>query len=147
MACHWQVLQSHSGQLLTNQLVDELNRVEAAYESRTQSSLGRDIPTSEGGSDDIEAQANIYFHQMFSEQISVDAMIQMLARFKESTNKRCFPYSLLNLLPDRLVLIKSQDVIGRSNSRHGLYLCHLFFSFSSDLTCSSCLDPFFLFEM
>uniref|UniRef100_A0A452YUI6 CCR4-NOT transcription complex subunit 1 TTP binding domain-containing protein n=1 Tax=Aegilops tauschii subsp. strangulata TaxID=200361 RepID=A0A452YUI6_AEGTS len=83
-----QVLQSHSGQLLTNQLVDELNRVEAAYESRTQGSLGRDIPTSEGGSDDIEAQANIYFHQMFSEQISIDAMIQMLARFKESTNKR-----------------------------------------------------------
>ncbi|VAH18014.1 unnamed protein product [Triticum turgidum subsp. durum] len=82
------VLQSHSGQLLTNQLVDDLNRVEAAYESRTQGSLGRDIPTSEGGSDDIEAQANIYFHQMFSEQISVDAMIQMLARFKESTNKR-----------------------------------------------------------
>ncbi|XP_048534491.1 CCR4-NOT transcription complex subunit 1-like isoform X2 [Triticum urartu] len=82
------VLQSHSGQLLTNQLVDELNRVEAAYESRTQSSLGRDIPTSEGGSDDIETQANIYFHQMFSEQISIDAMIQMLARFKESTNKR-----------------------------------------------------------
>uniref|UniRef100_A0A452YUE7 CCR4-NOT transcription complex subunit 1 n=1 Tax=Aegilops tauschii subsp. strangulata TaxID=200361 RepID=A0A452YUE7_AEGTS len=83
-----EVLQSHSGQLLTNQLVDELNRVEAAYESRTQGSLGRDIPTSEGGSDDIEAQANIYFHQMFSEQISIDAMIQMLARFKESTNKR-----------------------------------------------------------
>lgn len=47
MACHWQVLQSHSGQLLTNQLVDELNRVEAAYESRTQGSLGREIPTSE----------------------------------------------------------------------------------------------------
>ena len=89
MACHWQVLQSHSGQLLTNQLVDELNRVEAAYESRTQGSLGRDIPTSEGGSDDIEAQANIYFHQMFSGQINIDVMIQMLTRFKESPDKRC----------------------------------------------------------
>ncbi|XP_051196211.1 uncharacterized protein [Lolium perenne] len=82
------VLQSHSGQLLTNQLVDEVSRVEAAYESRNHGAVGRKIPTPEGGSDDIEAQANIYFHQMFSEQISTDAMIQMLARFKESTNKR-----------------------------------------------------------
>jgi CCR4-NOT transcription complex subunit 1 len=72
--------------------VDELSRVGAAYESRNHGAVGRKIPTPEGGSDDIEAQANIYFHQMFSEQISTDAMIQMLARFKESTNKRCFFY-------------------------------------------------------
>uniref|UniRef100_A0ACD5TIG0 Uncharacterized protein n=1 Tax=Avena sativa TaxID=4498 RepID=A0ACD5TIG0_AVESA len=82
------VIQSHSGQLLTNKLVDELSRVEAAYESRNHGAVGRDFPIPEGGSDDIEAQANIYFHQMFSEKISIDAMIQMLARFKESTNKR-----------------------------------------------------------
>uniref|UniRef100_A0A0E0BDM2 Transcription regulator n=1 Tax=Oryza glumipatula TaxID=40148 RepID=A0A0E0BDM2_9ORYZ len=83
-----QVLQSHSGQLLSNQLVEELRRVEAVHESRNHGVVGRDAPTSEGGPDDIEAQANIYFHQMFSGQISVDAMVQMLARFKESTNKR-----------------------------------------------------------
>uniref|UniRef100_A0A0D3HGI2 Uncharacterized protein n=1 Tax=Oryza barthii TaxID=65489 RepID=A0A0D3HGI2_9ORYZ len=82
------VLQSHSGQLLSNQLVEELRRVEAVHESRNHGVVGRDAPTSEGGPDDIEAQANIYFHQMFSGQISVDAMVQMLARFKESTNKR-----------------------------------------------------------
>uniref|UniRef100_A0A0D9XMB8 CCR4-Not complex component Not1 C-terminal domain-containing protein n=1 Tax=Leersia perrieri TaxID=77586 RepID=A0A0D9XMB8_9ORYZ len=82
------VLQSHSGQLLSNQLVEELRRVEAVHESRSHGAVGRDIPTSEAGPDDIEAQANIYFHQMFSGQISVDAMVQMLARFKESTNKR-----------------------------------------------------------
>jgi CCR4-NOT transcription complex subunit 1 len=72
--------------------VDELSSVEAAYESRNHGAVGRKIPTPEGGSDDIEAHANIYFQQMFSEQISIDAMIQMLARFKESTNKRCFSY-------------------------------------------------------
>lgn len=87
-----QVLQSHSGQLLSNQLVEELRRVEAVHESRNHGVVGRDAPTSEGGPDDIEAQANIYFHQMFSGQISVDAMVQMLARFKESTNKRCLLY-------------------------------------------------------
>ncbi|KAG8092529.1 hypothetical protein GUJ93_ZPchr0012g21276 [Zizania palustris] len=82
------VLQSHSGQLLSNQLVEELRRLEALHESSNHGAVGRDAPTSEGGPDDIEAQANIYFHQMFSGQISVDAMVQMLARFKESTNKR-----------------------------------------------------------
>ncbi|KQJ97773.1 hypothetical protein BRADI_3g33190v3 [Brachypodium distachyon] len=82
------VLQSQSEQLLSNQLVDELSRVEAAYESRNHGAVGRDIPPPEGGSDDIEAQANLYFHQMFAGEISIDGLIQMLARFKESTNNR-----------------------------------------------------------
>ena len=59
------------------------------YESRNHGSAVRDIPTSEGGSDDVEVEANAYFQQMFSGQISVDAMIQMLTRFKESLDKRC----------------------------------------------------------
>ncbi|KAG8083808.1 hypothetical protein GUJ93_ZPchr0010g10249 [Zizania palustris] len=89
-SCHliMKVLQSHSGQLLSNQLVEELRRVEAVHESRNHGAVGRDASTSEGGLDDIESQANIYFHQMFSGHISVDAMVQMLERFKESTNKR-----------------------------------------------------------
>ncbi|CAL4923781.1 unnamed protein product [Urochloa decumbens] len=80
------VLRSHSGQLLSNQLVDELRRVEAVYESRND--VGRDMASPDGGSEDIEAQSNIYFQQMFAGQISIDAMIQMLARFKESKDKR-----------------------------------------------------------
>ncbi|CAM0956224.1 unnamed protein product [Alopecurus aequalis] len=106
------VLQSHSGQLLTNQLVDELSRVEAAYGSRNHGAVGRDIPIPEGGSDDIEAQANIYFQQMFSEQISIDAMIQMLARFKESTNKRelaIFSCMISNLFEEYKFLPKYPD--------------------------------------
>jgi len=50
------------------------------------------MPSSDGGSEDIEAQANIYFQQMFAGQISIDAMIQMLARFKESKDKRYFSF-------------------------------------------------------
>lgn len=46
-----------------------------------------DSPT-DGYADDIEAEANSYFHQMFSGQLTIDAMVQMLARFKESSVKR-----------------------------------------------------------
>lgn len=55
--------------------------------SRLKSVGGADSSTSDG-SDDIEAEANIYFHQMFSGQLTNDATVQMLARFKESTEKR-----------------------------------------------------------
>ncbi|VAI11395.1 unnamed protein product [Triticum turgidum subsp. durum] len=83
-----EVLQSHLGQLLSNQLADELRELCALYESRNQGPVARDIPTSEGGSDDVEVEANAYFHQMFSGQINIDVMIQMLTRFKESPDKR-----------------------------------------------------------
>lgn len=86
---HLQILQSHLGQLLSNQHSDELRELCALYESRNQGPVARDIPTSEGGSDDVEVEANAYFHQMFSGQINIDVMIQMLARFKESPDKRC----------------------------------------------------------
>ncbi|KAI4996557.1 hypothetical protein ZWY2020_051477 [Hordeum vulgare] len=59
------VLQSHLGQLLSNQLSDELRNCMLCM---------------------IRNQA--YFHQMFSGQINIDVMIQMLARFKESPDKR-----------------------------------------------------------
>ena len=66
--------------------------------------------TSEGSSDDIEAEANAYFHQMFSEQLTIDAMVQMLARFKESSEKRYIgiefylpPFRSSSVLPMNLV--------------------------------------------
>lgn len=56
---------------------------------RLKSVGGADTSISDGGgSDAIEAEANVYFHQMFSGQLSNDATVQMLARFKESTEKR-----------------------------------------------------------
>lgn len=51
--------------------------------------MATDAATPDGSSDDIEAEANNYFHQMFSGQLSIEAIVQMLARFKESSDKRC----------------------------------------------------------
>ncbi|RCV47021.1 hypothetical protein SETIT_9G577600v2 [Setaria italica] len=82
------VLQSHSGHLLSAELLDELRKLYALYESRNPGSVVRELANSQGGSDDIEVEANTYFHQMFSGQISTDSMIQMLVRFKESSDKR-----------------------------------------------------------
>ncbi|ONL92550.1 transcription regulator [Zea mays] len=81
-------IKSHSGQLLSDVILDEIKKLCALYESRKPSSVVRELTNSEGGSDDIEVEANAYFQHMFSGQISVDSMIQMLGRFKESTNKR-----------------------------------------------------------
>ncbi|XP_062201118.1 uncharacterized protein LOC133903692 isoform X2 [Phragmites australis] len=106
------VLHSHSGQPLSNQLVDELRRVEAVYESRNHGAAGRDMPTSDGGSKDVEALANIYFQQMFAGQISTDAMIQMLSRFKESKDKReqsIFDCMISNLLEEYKFFPKFPD--------------------------------------
>ena len=44
--------------------------------------------STDGYADDIEAEANSYFHQMFSGNLTIDAMVQMLARFKESSVTR-----------------------------------------------------------
>ncbi|AQL10290.1 transcription regulator [Zea mays] len=82
------VLQSHSGQLLSDAILDEIRKLCVSFESRNPSSAVRELANSDGGSDDIEVEANAYFQHMFSGQISVDSMIQMLGRFKESTDKR-----------------------------------------------------------
>ncbi|KAL0429074.1 UNVERIFIED_CONTAM: CCR4-NOT transcription complex subunit, partial [Sesamum radiatum] len=60
------VLQSHAGAVSSSLLAEEM----------------------ENYADDIEAESNAYFHQMFSGQLGIDAMIQMLTRFKESLDKR-----------------------------------------------------------
>ncbi|CAN4125895.1 unnamed protein product [Withania somnifera] len=86
------VLKSHSGLLSSRCLSEELDKLHIMYmdaNSRLKSVSGADSSASDGGgSDDIEAEANIYFHQMFSGQLSNDATVQMLARFKESSEKR-----------------------------------------------------------
>lgn len=58
---------------------------------RLQNGGATDSSTSDGYADDIEAEANSYFHQMFSVHLTIDAMVQMLARFKESPVKRLMP--------------------------------------------------------
>lgn len=44
--------------------------------------------STDGYADDIETEANSYFHQMFSGQLTIESMVQMLARFKESSVQR-----------------------------------------------------------
>lgn len=44
--------------------------------------------TGDSYAEDVETEANLYFHQMFSGELSIDATIQMLTRSKESTEKR-----------------------------------------------------------
>ncbi|AQL10260.1 transcription regulator [Zea mays] len=92
------VLQSHSGQLLSDAILDEIRKLCVSFESRNPSSAVRELANSDGGSDDIEVEANAYFQHMFSGQISVDSMIQMLGRFKESTDKRQSLHKMLQRL-------------------------------------------------
>ena len=45
--------------------------------------------TSDGyADDDTGVEANSYFHQIFIDQLIIDAIIQMIARLKESAQKR-----------------------------------------------------------
>lgn len=73
------------------ELSEEMEKLHATIldsNPRLQNGGATDSSTSDGYSDDIEAEANSYFHQMFSGQLTIDAMVQMLARFKESSVKR-----------------------------------------------------------
>lgn len=78
-----QVLKAHTGLISSSQLAEEMEKLHAtAMDSNPR--LQND-----GAADDIEAEANSYFHQMFSGQLTIEAMVQMLAQFKESSVKRC----------------------------------------------------------
>lgn len=110
------VLQSHTGLLSSNQLPKEMERLHLKStnnSSRMKNNGGPDSSTSEVYADDIETEANSYFQQMFSGVLTIDAMVQMLARFKESSEKReqsifeCMianlfeEYKFFNRYPDR----------------------------------------------
>ncbi|KAJ9558076.1 hypothetical protein OSB04_012690 [Centaurea solstitialis] len=110
------VLQSHTGLLSSNQLSKEMERLHlksTSNSSRMKNNGGPDSSTSEVYADDIETEANSYFQQMFSGVLTIDAMVQMLARFKESSEKReqsifeCMianlfeEYKFFNRYPDR----------------------------------------------
>lgn len=85
-----QVLQSHAGALSSYHLSEEIENLHVSHmraNSRMKSAGGTDA-TADSHADDIEAEANSYFHQMFSGNLSIEAMIQMLTRFKESSDKR-----------------------------------------------------------
>ncbi|KAJ4954224.1 hypothetical protein NE237_031056 [Protea cynaroides] len=84
------VLQAHAAQITSSQLAEEMKKLQLAstHASPRLQNGGAAESTSDGYGDDIEAEANSYFHQMFSGQLTIDAMVQMLSRFKESPDKR-----------------------------------------------------------
>ncbi|KAL5862252.1 hypothetical protein ACOSQ3_003532 [Xanthoceras sorbifolium] len=85
------VLKGHTGLITSPKLFEEMEKLHAIImdsNPKLQNGEATESSTSDGYADDIEAEANSYFHQMFSGQLTIDAMVQMLARFKESSVKR-----------------------------------------------------------
>ncbi|KAM2851406.1 hypothetical protein PS2_027535 [Malus domestica] len=83
------VLKAHVGLIASSQLTEELERLSVTImDSNPRLQNCDPTESTDGYADDIEAEANSYFHQMFSGQLTIDSMVQMLARFKESSIKR-----------------------------------------------------------
>ncbi|KAL7238559.1 hypothetical protein ACSBR2_004616 [Camellia fascicularis] len=109
------VLQAHTGLIISSQLFDELEKLHVTFmhaNSRMKNGGATDSSPSDGYADDAETEANSYFHQMFSGQLTIDTMIQMLARFKDSPEKRdqsifecmignLFEYKFFSKYPER----------------------------------------------
>lgn len=72
--------------------MDKLHVTYMGTKSRFKSSGSADLSSSDYYSEDIEAEANLYFRQLFSGQVTNDTMIRMLAHLKESTEKRLIAY-------------------------------------------------------
>lgn len=83
-----QVLKAHDNVITSSQLVAEIEKVNAAILDGNSKLQNGEAKDSSAYGDDVEAEANAYFHQMFSTQLSVDAMIQMLSRYKDSLVQR-----------------------------------------------------------
>lgn len=102
-----QVLKAHDNEIISSQLVEEIEKVNAAIldcNLKVQNGEAKDLSASNARGDDVEAEANDYFHQMFSGQLSVDAMVQMLSRYKDSlvqrSDKQTIPICEFNFFLD-----------------------------------------------
>ncbi|KAF3523583.1 hypothetical protein F2Q69_00048859 [Brassica cretica] len=85
------VLKAHDNVITSSQLVEEMEKVNSAIldcNSKLQNGEAKDSSVPSPYGEDVEEEANAYFHQMFSGQLSVDAMVQMLSRYKESLVQR-----------------------------------------------------------
>lgn len=77
--------------IASSQVVEEIEKVNAAIldcNSKLQNGEAKDSSAANAYGEDVEAEANAYFHQMFSGQLSVDAMVQMLSLYKDSSVQR-----------------------------------------------------------
>ncbi|KAK9742789.1 hypothetical protein RND81_03G197500 [Saponaria officinalis] len=85
------VLEANARTLTSKSLCDEIGEMLTSIDNQNLSQPNDgviDPSSSNTYSEDIEAEANSYFQRMFSEKQSMDEMVQMLARFKESSVKR-----------------------------------------------------------
>eukprot|EP01018_Ginkgo_biloba_P022479 Gb_12251 [translate_table: standard] len=85
------VLQANVGQLVSRDLTEEmklLHHQAVSVNPRVLSVGAADQSSSEVFAADIEEEANSYFQQIYIGQLTIDAVVQMLARFKESSEKR-----------------------------------------------------------
>lgn len=85
------VLKAHDNVIASSQVVEEIEKVNAAIldcNSKLQNGEAKDSSAANAYGEDVEAEANAYFHQMFSGQLSVDAMVQMLSLYKDSSVQR-----------------------------------------------------------
>ena len=86
------------GTITSTQLSEEMEKLHGAVQEsspKLQNGGASDVPATEGYAEDIETEANSYFQQMFSGQLTIEVMVQMLARFKESSVKRCCIFIIL----------------------------------------------------
>eukprot|EP00252_Welwitschia_mirabilis_P002749 TRINITY_DN12719_c0_g2_i1.p1 TRINITY_DN12719_c0_g2~~TRINITY_DN12719_c0_g2_i1.p1 ORF type:complete len:2025 (+),score=405.51 TRINITY_DN12719_c0_g2_i1:577-6075(+) len=85
------VLQAYVGQLDSRDLAEEMKKLYSAavcVNPRLLSVGASDQTSSEVFSPDVEDEANSYFQKIYSGQLSIDAVVNMLMQFKESTEKR-----------------------------------------------------------
>lgn len=81
-----QVLQAHTSLVASPHLSEELSRLHAALTMEPKlKTEGLDSLVS---TLDIEAESNSYFQKLFNGEITIDAIIQTLTRFKESSIER-----------------------------------------------------------
>lgn len=80
----FQALDANAGLITSEKLYEELKRLCKASTGlglRLQNVRNSDSTTPDECSDDIEAEANTYFRELFSGRMTADAMVEMLARF------------------------------------------------------------------
>ncbi|GAB2271046.1 hypothetical protein Dimus_005896 [Dionaea muscipula] len=85
------VLRANPSMLTASHLSDEMERLDSSFMHANSDQQNEGVTDSSGPviyADDIEFEANSYFQRMFAEQMTIDEMVQMLGRFKESPEKR-----------------------------------------------------------
>ncbi|XP_021286308.1 CCR4-NOT transcription complex subunit 1-like [Herrania umbratica] len=100
------VFRANIEQITSDHLAEELKRLNRAsmlFKPQPQNVGTSDSSISCGYANDIEAEAGSYLYQMFSGQMPMTVMIQMLSQFKKSSQKReqlIFKHVIQNLLDE-----------------------------------------------